>query len=110
MSRFKELRKKIGLTQEELIEQFNLNYGKKYTPAAISQFENNKRITETHSLADFANFFGVSIEYLLERESHVPSIQLRQEEQELIRAYRRAPDNITVAICKLLEPYSKDND
>ena len=46
MSRFKELRKKIGLTQEELIEQFNLNYGKKYTPAAISQFENNKRIPE----------------------------------------------------------------
>ena len=104
MSRFKELRKKIGLTQEELIEQF-----KKYTPAAISQFENNKRIPETHSLADFANFFGVSIEYLLGRESPIPSIRLRPEEEELIRAYRRAPANITVAISKLLEPYSKDD-
>ena len=109
MSRFKELRKKIGLTQEELIEQFNLNYGKRYTPAAISQFENDKRIPETRSLADFANFFGVSIEYLLGRESPIPSIQLRPEEEELIRAYRRAPANITVAISKLLEPYSKDD-
>ena len=109
MSRFKELRKKIGLTQEELIEQFNLNYGKRYTPAAISQFENDKRIPETHSLADFANFFGVSIEYLLGHEGPIPSIQLRPEEEELIRAYRRAPTNITVAISKLLEPYSKDD-
>ena len=109
MSRFKELRKKIDLTQEELIEQFNLNYGKRYTPASISPFENDKRTPETPTLADFANFFGVSIAYLLGRESPIPSIQLRPEEEELIRAYRRAPANITVAISKLLEPYSKDD-
>jgi len=65
MTRFKELRKKLGLTQEELINQFNLKYGKNYTAAAISQFENGKRIPETKALMDFANFFDVSVDYLL---------------------------------------------
>lgn len=31
MNRFKELRKSKNLTQEELIEQFNSRYGKRYT-------------------------------------------------------------------------------
>ena len=65
MTRFKELRKEKHLTQEELITNFNLKYGKSYTAAAISQFENGKRTPETKSLADFADFFDVSIDYLL---------------------------------------------
>ena len=68
MTRFRELRKKANLTQEELIAQFNARYGRKYTAAAISQFEHDKRIPATESLKDFADFFGVSIDYLLGRE------------------------------------------
>lgn len=67
MTRFRELRKKANLTQEELIAKFNVQYGKKYTAAAISQFEHGKRIPTTESLKDFAEFFGVSIDYLLGR-------------------------------------------
>lgn len=67
MIRLKELRKKAHLTQEELISQFNIKYGRKYTAAAISQFENDKRIPETQSLMDFADFFNVSVDYLLGR-------------------------------------------
>lgn len=69
MTRFRELRKKANLTQEELIAQFNARYGKKYTAAAISQFEHDKRIPATESLKDFAEFFGVSIDYLLGRDT-----------------------------------------
>lgn len=65
MSRFRELRKKANLTQEELIAQFNARYNKKYTAAAISKFEHDKRIPATESLKDFAEFFGVSVGYLL---------------------------------------------
>lgn len=68
MTRFRELRKKANLTQEELIAQFNARYGRKYTAAAISQFEHDKRIPATESLKDFADFFGVSIDYLLGRD------------------------------------------
>ncbi len=67
MARFKELRIKKGLTQEELITQFNDRYGKRYGASSISMFENNKRIPETQALMDFADFFNVSVDYLLGR-------------------------------------------
>ena len=85
MTRFRELRKKANLTQEELIAQFNARYGRKYTAAAISQFEHDKRIPATESLKDFADFFGVSIDYLLGREDAPaaapagPSLSARDE-------------------------------
>lgn len=69
MIKLKELRKKKGLTQEELATQFNEKYGRQYTTPAISMFENGKRIPETQSLMDFADFFGVSVDYLLGRDS-----------------------------------------
>ena len=68
MLRLKELRKAKGLTQEELIEQFNERYGKRYAASSLSMFENGKRIPETQSLMDFANFFGVTVDYLLGAE------------------------------------------
>ena len=67
MARFKELRIQTGLTQEELITQFNDKYGKRYGASSISMFENGKRIPETQSLMDFADFFNVSVDYLLGR-------------------------------------------
>jgi len=107
MSRFKELRKKAGLTQDELINKFNIEYGRKYTPAAISQFENDKRIPETNALIDFANFFGVTIDYLLGIDSvgRFPE-DISVEEIALIKAYRQAPEHITNAIQSILEPYN----
>lgn len=83
MNRFKELRKSKNLTQEELIEQFNSRYGKRYTASSISMFESGKRIPETQSLIDFADFFGVSVDYILGREqetfSQPPSILERKK-------------------------------
>ena len=77
MLRLKELRKAKGLTQEELLEQFNERYGKRYTASSISMFENGKRIPETQSLMDFANFFGVTVDYLLGRD-----LQKREQSQK----------------------------
>lgn len=62
---FKKLRQEKGLTQEELREQFNQKYHYNYTAAAISMYENDKRLPEIEALKDFANFFDVSIDYLL---------------------------------------------
>ena len=73
MSSFRELGKKANLTQEELIAQFNARYNKKYTAAAISQFEHDKRIPATESLKDFAEFFGVSVDYLLGMPEREPA-------------------------------------
>ena len=62
--RFKALRKAIG-TQEICINMFNHKYNRGLTAAAISQYENGKRIPEIDTLVDFADFFQVSVDYLL---------------------------------------------
>jgi len=65
LSRFKELRLELKLTQEKFRQQFNHEYNRSYTAAAISQFENDKRTPEISALKDFSDFFNVSIDYLL---------------------------------------------
>lgn len=62
---FKELREAKGMTQKAFCEQFNSKYNRSFTAAAISQYENGKRIPELDALIDFADFFSVSVDYLL---------------------------------------------
>ena len=63
--RFKKLRKDTGLTQEQFLREFNQLYNRSFTAPAISQYENGKRIPEIDALLDFAEFFGVTVDYLL---------------------------------------------
>lgn len=53
-----ELRKKKGITQEELANSLNVS------SQAVSKWENNVCLPDTTMLADIANFFDVSIDYL----------------------------------------------
>ena len=69
MTAFRQMRLKMGLTQEELRKAFNARYNRTYTVAAISQFENGKRTPETSALLDFADFFGVSTDFLLGKKT-----------------------------------------
>lgn len=99
MLRLKELRKAKGLTQEEMISQFNERYGKQYGAISISMFENGKRIPETQSLMDFADFFGVSSDYLLglsdiARPPAAPSStpSLAPQDKELLHKYHALTD------------------
>lgn len=64
-SRFKSLRKEKGYTQKELAEVFNKKYDKGFSESAISQYENNKRRPELNILESWAEFFDVSVDYLL---------------------------------------------
>lgn len=54
-----------NLTQDELADDFNNNYGYSFTKATISQYENDKRIPEISALSKFAEYFNVSLDYLL---------------------------------------------
>ena len=65
MTRFRALRLKSGLSQTEFRRQYNERYNRSYTAAAISQIENGKRMPELGALRDFADFYGVSVDYLL---------------------------------------------
>lgn len=63
--RFKQLRNEKKLTGEELIDEFNKTFHFSFTKSAISQYENDKRIPEIQALSAFADYFGVSMDYIL---------------------------------------------
>ena len=106
-TKFKELRVQRGLTQEELIEQFNAAYHRNYTPPSISMFENNHRIPEVSALIDFADFFEVSLDYLLCRP-FVPkqgknTFTLTADEREHMKRYRAVSESARQAVEGVLD-------
>lgn len=63
-NKIKELRKKNGLTQEELARETNLSQSN------IGMIEGGKRIPGRKTLEILANFFNVTIDYLLGQEEN----------------------------------------
>ena len=69
MTRFRELRLQKGYTQEAFRKIYNERYNRNYTSAAISMIEHGKRMPELSALIDFADFYDVSLDYLLGRDA-----------------------------------------
>jgi transcriptional regulator with XRE-family HTH domain len=59
--RLKELREKNGITQLKLAMDLNLNQN------SISRYERETREADYSTLIAFADYFDVSVDYLLER-------------------------------------------
>lgn len=59
--RLKELRKARGLSQVELAADLNISQN------SISRYENGLREADYKTLIAFADYFHVSVDYLLER-------------------------------------------
>ncbi len=59
--RLKELRKKRGISQLKLAMDLNMNQN------SVSRYENEQRQADYRTLIAFADYFNVSIDYLLER-------------------------------------------
>ena len=74
--RFKELRQEKNLTQEKLAEEFFLN------KSSISRYEQNKQIPETDLLEKIADYFDVSIDYLVGRSNNKTSKAIELTKQE----------------------------
>jgi len=79
--RFKKLRKEKNYTQEELANKFHT------TKSSISKYENNRSIPEVPTLEKYANFFNVSVDYLLGRTDQRQS---SNDNDEKIARIRRA--------------------
>lgn len=69
--RFKSIRLSKNLTQEQLVDEINRRYGYAFTKTTISQYENNKRIPEMNAIRCFAEYFNISLDYLLCNDIHV---------------------------------------
>lgn len=59
--RLRELRKSKGITQEDLASELNL------TQKRISRYETGENEPDFATLVRFADYFDVSVDYLLER-------------------------------------------
>lgn len=99
MTRFRALRLKSGLSQTEFRRQYNERYNRSYTAAAISQIEHGKRMPELGALRDFADFYGVSVDYLLGQQAD------EQDEQ----AGEVADQQISAKLKNLVEQLPKEN-
>ena len=69
------LRKKQGLSQEQLAERLNVSR------QAISKWESGQSVPDTDKLLSIGEYFQVSLDYLLREEGEFPSAQQKSEEQ-----------------------------
>lgn len=76
-NKLRMLREKLGLTQKEFANKFNMS------DARYNQYETGKRQPDYDTLKNFADFFDVSIDYLLGRTS-LENATIDDEFQELL--------------------------
>lgn len=103
----KKMRENQDITQQELADRLSLSR------SALSLYEINAREPDLATLAKFADYFGVSIDYLIGREKPSPNEegfsrntlefanlfdQLNEDTQkkllELARLYLSVPENL----------------
>ena len=78
--RLRKLRAENKLKQEELAKKFNTS------KAAISNYENDYRKPTMDLISDLADFFGVSIDYIMGK-TDIRKIELPPELQEFIKKH-----------------------
>lgn len=76
--KLKYLREKKGLTQEQLAKKFNL------LKSSISMYENNIRLPNVELIKELANYFNVSIDYLLDNKNST-NIESEILEKEMLK-------------------------
>jgi len=77
--RIKLLREELNLTREELANKFGIAY------QTLSKYETNARFPDKETLKRFADFFGVSIDYLLCR-TNVRDFKIDTDEDPAIQS------------------------
>lgn len=109
-SRFKQLRDELELNQKDLVNDFNKKYNYNFTRVAISQYENGKRIPEIDALTSFAQYFGVSVDYLLGRtdiRNNEKNIEKENKEKDIEKMIDELMEQQGLMLCG--QPMSEDD-
>lgn len=78
-----ELRKKSGLSQEQLAEQLNVSR------QAISKWESGQSVPESEKLLVISSFFDVSLDFLMKGESSTEVPPVKRAERTAKAGHRR---------------------
>jgi len=98
MNRIKELRMTRGMTQKDLAKLLNC------APTAVSKYELEQLGIDSEKINVLCDVFGCTADYLLCR-SETPSPALTPEEESLLMAWRKSPDEIRAIVDTALAPY-----
>ncbi len=106
-SRLKDLRNKIGIPQHALAAQLSVKQ------SAVSGWENDTREPSLDALRSIAQYFSVSLDYLLgltdnkdrstPRAAPEDMIEVTPFEREVLLKYRVLPPSEQIYICRMLE-------
>ena len=109
--RLRSLRKENNITQQELANKFFI------TKSAVSKYENGVNTPENKLLQELANYFNVSVDYLLGRsdnrkftESFSPSDEQLQIKESLLNALIKEKNFNEKSLIKafsIIEAFSK---
>ena len=105
MNKFKELRKKAGLTQIEFAEKLNVDQ------STISKWEQDKAIPDIQTLVQLASFFNVSVDYLMGREQKVDNnVRGMQMERSVVKVpvYGTIPAGVPIEMIE--DSYIEDEE
>lgn len=102
--RLRDLRKKHDLTRKELADKLKLTY------AALSKYETNEREPDYETLQKIANYFHVSLDYLLDFDSLInPDIDFSPLENFITEYQKLSEDDQKKAIKELLNLALEDD-
>lgn len=108
MKRLKKLRQSRNLSQQKLAEEFHISQ------QSIWKYENNISEPDISTLINFANYFDVSVDYLIgnsdipEKADRINENQLTSNETFLIHCYRSMSPKIQSLIFELVKEWSKN--
>lgn len=71
--KLKEIRKRFGLSQEQLAEIMNVSR------QAITKWENDGGLPDVTNLQELSKVFGITVDYLLNDQNGLPSLSMRKE-------------------------------
>lgn len=89
MEKLKEIRKLKKISQKEFAEQMNVAQN------TVSRWENGERLMDSDTLIKAADFFNVSVDYLLgraKRSQSITAVQKSAESMKLIDEYTKLND------------------
>jgi transcriptional regulator with XRE-family HTH domain len=90
----KDLRKKKGVTQIQLAKNLEISNG------TIGNWEINARQPDHDMLVKIADYFGVTVDYLLGREAdserdEKPQLHIPDKYKDVLVAFEGGPDDLT---------------
>ena len=87
------LRKKSGLSQEQLVEQLNVSR------QAISKWESGASIPESDKLIAISNYFNVSLDYLMKEDNEQSKDTPQTEQRKSAQMADRTQRSVGFIIC-----------